>query len=126
MDTAIRRANAADLDAAAALFDAYRRFYGQAGDLPRARAFLAERIDRGESVVLLAEAGGATLGSHREEERAEHHHEGGGARGAQPHLVRRHGAEPTSLTGSRGHPRVAGAASGIRIRPAAGPPCRRR
>ena len=62
MDTAIRRANAADLDAAAALFDAYRRFYGQAGDLPRARAFLAERIDRGESVVLLAEAGGATRG----------------------------------------------------------------
>ena len=62
MDVAIRRATPADLDAVAALFDAYRRFYGQPGDVPRAHAFLAERIGRDESVVLLAEDAGTTLG----------------------------------------------------------------
>ena len=62
MDIAIRRATPADLDVVAALFDAYRRFYGQPGDVPRAHAFLAERIGRDESVVLLAEDAGTTLG----------------------------------------------------------------
>ena len=62
MDIAIRRATPDDLDAVAALFDAYRRFYGQPGDVPRAHAFLAERIGRDESVVLLAEDAGTTLG----------------------------------------------------------------
>lgn len=58
----IRRATPADLDAVAPLFDAYRRFYGQPGDLPRARAFLAERMRSGESVVLLAERDGQAVG----------------------------------------------------------------
>ena len=62
MTTDIRRATAADLDAVAPLFDAYRRFYGQPGDLPRARAFLAARMQAGESVVLLAERSGAAVG----------------------------------------------------------------
>ncbi|MFB2596915.1 N-acetyltransferase family protein [Herbiconiux sp. P17] len=53
----VRRATLDDLDAVAPLFDAYRRFYG----LPRdasfsaaARAYLGERMRRGESIVLVA------------------------------------------------------------------------
>ncbi|QNP39891.1 GNAT family N-acetyltransferase [Lysobacter solisilvae (ex Woo and Kim 2020)] len=62
MDTTIRRATPDDLDAAAALFDAYRRFYAQEGDLQRARDFLQERMQRGESVLLLAERDGRLAG----------------------------------------------------------------
>ena len=50
----VRRADAGDLDAVAPLFDAYRGFYGQPSDLSRARAFLRERLERGESAILLA------------------------------------------------------------------------
>jgi GNAT superfamily N-acetyltransferase len=35
----------------APLFDAYRRFYGQAADLESARQFLFERLQRDESVI---------------------------------------------------------------------------
>lgn len=60
--TDIHRATPADLAALAPLFDAYRRFYGQPGDVARAEAFLRERLQRGESVVLLAGRDGATVG----------------------------------------------------------------
>jgi ribosomal protein S18 acetylase RimI-like enzyme len=50
----IRRAALSDVDALAPLFDAYRGFYGRPSDLPLARRFLAERLGRGESVVLFA------------------------------------------------------------------------
>jgi ribosomal protein S18 acetylase RimI-like enzyme len=50
----IRRAALSDADALAPLFDAYRGFYGRPSDLPLARRFLAERLGRGESVVLFA------------------------------------------------------------------------
>ena len=60
--TTIRRATPADLPALAPLFDAYRRFYGQPGDVARADAFLRERLQRNESVVLLAERDGAAAG----------------------------------------------------------------
>lgn len=49
-----RRATPADLDALADLFDRYRRFYGKAPDLDRARRFLADRFRHGESVIFLA------------------------------------------------------------------------
>ncbi|CAM5543596.1 N-acetyltransferase family protein [Rhodanobacter lindaniclasticus] len=53
----------ADLDTLVPLFDGYRQFYGQPTDLARARAFLAERIERGESLILLARGeDGAGLG----------------------------------------------------------------
>ena len=42
------------LDKLAPLFDEYRQFYGQPGDLPRAREFLAERFRHHESLILLA------------------------------------------------------------------------
>jgi ribosomal protein S18 acetylase RimI-like enzyme len=58
----IRRADLADLPALVPLFDAYRRFYGQAGDMQRADAFLRERLANGESMVLLAERMGVAVG----------------------------------------------------------------
>lgn len=51
----IRLAGLADLDRLAPLFNAYRLFYEQPDDLALARRFLAERLQRSESVVLLAE-----------------------------------------------------------------------
>jgi len=50
----IRRADPSDADMLAPLFDAYRGFYGRPSDLPLARRFLADRLGRGESVVLVA------------------------------------------------------------------------
>ena len=62
MTTTISRAGPADLDSLAALFDAYRQFYGQPGDVARARQWLRERLRFGESVVLLARRDGALAG----------------------------------------------------------------
>ena len=62
MSLSTRRATLDDLDAIAPLFDAYRRFYDQPGDLPRARAFLHERIGLSQSLVLVAELDGAAVG----------------------------------------------------------------
>ena len=62
MSVTVRRATTEDLDAVTPLFDAYRRFYAQPGDLPRARAFLQERLQRGESAILLAERDGRAAG----------------------------------------------------------------
>lgn len=50
----IRTATLADADTIARLFDAYRQFYGQAPDLERARRFITDRLERQESVILLA------------------------------------------------------------------------
>ena len=62
MDTTIRRASAADLDALVPLFDAYRVFYAQPSDPVRARDFLSGRLANGESAVLVAERGPSTVG----------------------------------------------------------------
>ena len=51
----IIRATADDLDRLAVLFDGYRSFYEQPSDVDGARAFLAERLAAGESVVFMAE-----------------------------------------------------------------------
>lgn len=50
----VLRATTDDIETIAPLFDAYRQFYRQASDLDGARAFLAERLERGESVVFFA------------------------------------------------------------------------
>jgi ribosomal protein S18 acetylase RimI-like enzyme len=55
-DLPTRRATPADLEQLAALFDAYRRFYEQPSDLALARRFIGQRLERGESVVFVAEA----------------------------------------------------------------------
>jgi GNAT superfamily N-acetyltransferase len=54
MSLEVRRAQARDLDALVPLFDAYRQFYGQPSDLPRAYAFLAERFLHSQSTVFMA------------------------------------------------------------------------
>lgn len=46
----------------APLFDAYRQFYRQPGDLAGAADFLRQRLERNESVVFLALLDGATVG----------------------------------------------------------------
>ncbi len=61
-DIAIRRATVDDIDTLAPLFDAYRRFYEQPGDIALASAFLHARLERDESVVFVAEDGGQALG----------------------------------------------------------------
>ena len=62
MTLSVRRAGQVDLDALAPLFDAYRQFYAQPSDLPRARAWLSERIARNESIVLLARNAAGPVG----------------------------------------------------------------
>ena len=56
------RAGIADVDAAAPLFAAYREFYGQPHDIEASAAFLTERLERNESVLLLARDGDRTMG----------------------------------------------------------------
>jgi ribosomal protein S18 acetylase RimI-like enzyme len=62
MPLEILRATTDHVDLLAPLFDAYRRFYGCAADLPAAQAFLAERIGRGESIIFLALLDGRPVG----------------------------------------------------------------
>jgi GNAT superfamily N-acetyltransferase len=50
----VRRASLADLDAAARLFEGYQAFYQRAHPEGAVRAFLAQRLERGDSVVFLA------------------------------------------------------------------------
>ena len=61
MTCTIRLATVEDADRVAPLFDAYRQFYGLVPDLALASRFLADRLARGESVVLLAAAADGTL-----------------------------------------------------------------
>ncbi len=51
-ESIIRTANISDLEQLAALFDAYRQFYGQASDLALAKAFIADRLHRKDAVIL--------------------------------------------------------------------------
>jgi GNAT superfamily N-acetyltransferase len=53
----VRRAEPGDLEVLTTLFDAYRRFYGQAGDMELARRFLGERLERRDSILLLTTNG---------------------------------------------------------------------
>lgn len=56
----VELATVADVDRVAPLFDAYRQFYGLPSNLQLCRNFIAERLGRDESVVLLAAAADAT------------------------------------------------------------------
>lgn len=62
MTATVSQAQPADLDALAALFDAYRQFYGQPSDVPAAREWLRSRLRFGESKVLVARQGAAAVG----------------------------------------------------------------
>lgn len=61
-DLVIRPAGAADLAALVPLFDGYRQFYEQPSDPALARGFLAERLDRRDTVLILAELDGRAVG----------------------------------------------------------------
>ena len=50
----VRRAATGDLDTLADLFDDYRAFYDCPRDRSAARAFLSDRVIRGESIILVA------------------------------------------------------------------------
>jgi GNAT superfamily N-acetyltransferase len=56
VDVTIVRAERKDLENVIPLFDEYREFYEADSDHAAARAFLTERMDRGESVIFLAYA----------------------------------------------------------------------
>lgn len=58
----IYRATPAHLEALVPLFDAYRVFYRQPSHVGTARAFLAERLGRGDAAIFLAERGGKAAG----------------------------------------------------------------
>jgi ribosomal protein S18 acetylase RimI-like enzyme len=59
---AVRQAGRSDAERVAPLFDAYRQFYEQPSDLALARAFIAARLEREESVIFLAERDGRPVG----------------------------------------------------------------
>ena len=56
------RADRSHLDPLAALFDGYRQFYRKAPDPAAARAFVAERIEAGDSAIWVAEDDGELVG----------------------------------------------------------------
>ena len=58
----VRQAAVEDLDAVAVLFDAYRQFYRQKGDLEGARAFLLDRFANLQSVIFIATGNGKVVG----------------------------------------------------------------
>ncbi len=58
----LRRADLRDLAELVPLFDAYRQFYDQPSDPPRAERFLRERFERDESVIFLAIENGRAVG----------------------------------------------------------------
>lgn len=58
----IGRATAADAAAIAPLFDAYRAFFKGGNRLGESHRFLAERLDRDESVIFLARDGEEAVG----------------------------------------------------------------
>jgi hypothetical protein len=62
MSIVIRRATSDHLEVVAGLLDTYRRFYRASSDLDGAREFVAERLERGDSVVLLAFDGEDAVG----------------------------------------------------------------
>lgn len=52
-----RLATQKDVAEVASLFDAYRQFYEQDADLPLATEFIRNRIEKNESVIIVAEDG---------------------------------------------------------------------
>jgi GNAT superfamily N-acetyltransferase len=60
--TEVRQAFIEDLELVVPLFDAYRQFYRQRGDVEGARRFLTERFVLKESIVLLAMMDSAAVG----------------------------------------------------------------
>ena len=62
MEIRIRQAELEDLHELARLFDAYRQFYDQPSDVGAARAFLRERMEMRQSLVVVAEGEDSLVG----------------------------------------------------------------
>jgi GNAT superfamily N-acetyltransferase len=62
MTMVVRRTGLTHLDVVTRLFDQYRGFYGQPSDPALARDFIRERMERDESVILLAWVDDAAVG----------------------------------------------------------------
>lgn len=58
----VRRASIADLPALGGLFHRYRCFYGRSDGEAAARNFIAERLERGDSVVFVATVDDVAVG----------------------------------------------------------------
>jgi ribosomal protein S18 acetylase RimI-like enzyme len=58
----IRKAKLQDLQHLTPLFDGYRQFYGEPGDLAAAGQFLEERLLNGESIIFIAFVEGTAAG----------------------------------------------------------------
>jgi GNAT superfamily N-acetyltransferase len=58
----IRQAAPSDLDRLAPLFDAYRQFYRQPGDLEGAKRFLLDRLRYNQSIIFIAFQAGEGVG----------------------------------------------------------------
>lgn len=56
-----REARESDIPAIAELFDLYRQFYEQPPNIALAQAFIAERLAKSESVILVAESDASAL-----------------------------------------------------------------
>lgn len=54
MNIEVREATPSDLESLSVLFDGYRQFYEQPADLARAKFFVSERLERLDSVLLVA------------------------------------------------------------------------
>src|SRR6266536_3158982 len=62
VDVRTVRAELDDVERIVPLFDAYRRFYRERSDPDGARAYLTDRLTRGEAVIFLAIVDGAATG----------------------------------------------------------------
>jgi len=62
MNISIVQADETMLEAVSPLFDSYRQFYGQSSDPSAARAFIADRLANGDSVILLATSDSEAVG----------------------------------------------------------------
>lgn len=58
----VRQGTVEDIDLLVPLFDAYRQFYRQPSEPERARQFLLERLQGGESVIFIAMVGATAIG----------------------------------------------------------------
>lgn len=58
----LRPAEIKDLDVLGQLFDQYRIFYRQPSNLEAARQFIAERLEQGDSVLIVAEQDDTLIG----------------------------------------------------------------
>ena len=62
----VRRATVDDADTIGVLFDEYRQFYEQQPDRTLATDFIPERLQRGESIVLVAGSGDHAMSGFRQ------------------------------------------------------------